>query len=180
MIWLVLGVLLWSAAHLWKRVAPAHRAGFGDAGKKIVAAATILSIVLMVIGYRAWDGTFYYGREPWRVGVNNILMVLAFYLFAAAGAKTRITRWIAHPQLTAFSAWCVAHLFVNGDTPSFVLWGGLLVWAVGEIAILSAREVRGPYHAVPVRKEFTALIAAAVAFVVVSAIHLWLGYNPFG
>jgi len=49
---LILGVALWSGAHLFKRLAPERRAAMGDAAKGPVALALVLSIVLMVIGYR--------------------------------------------------------------------------------------------------------------------------------
>ena len=54
MYWIVLiiGVALWWAAHLFKRVAPARRAAMGDPGKGAVAATIAVGIVLMVIGYR--------------------------------------------------------------------------------------------------------------------------------
>ena len=35
-------------------------------------------------------------------------------------------------------------------------------------------------HAVPIRKEVSALVATLVVFAIVSGIHAWLGYNPFG
>ena len=56
MIWLILGVALWWGAHFFKRVAPDVRASLGDPGKGAVALALLVSIVLMVIGYRAADG----------------------------------------------------------------------------------------------------------------------------
>ena len=181
MILLILGLALWAGLHFWKRVAPDHRAGFGDKGKGIVAAGLVVSIVLMVIGYRGADGTFYWGRSTALTGINNLLMVFAIYLFASSGAKTRITKAIRHPQLTAVVVWAVAHLLVNGDTPSFVLFGGLALWAVAEMSVINRAEgPRGPYHAVPIRKEVTALIATVVVTAIVSAVHIWLGYNPFG
>ena len=174
-------MLLWSAAHFWKRLAPDQRAGFGEKGKGIVALASVAAIVLMVIGYRGADGTFYWGRSTALVGINSLLMLFAFYLFASSGAKTRVTKLIRHPQLTAVVVWCVAHLLVNGDSPSFLLFGGLGVWAIAEMILINRAE--GPkeaYHAVPIKKEVTAVVATLVVFSVVSAIHLWLGYNPFG
>lgn len=181
MIPLILGLALWAIAHFWKRAAPAHRAGFGDKGKGIVALTLVVAIVLMVIGYRGWDGTFYWGRSPMMTGINNLLMLFSFYLFAASGSKARITRVIRHPQLTAVIVWCVAHLLVNGDTPSFVLFGGLLVWAAAEIVVINRAEPDWtPAHDVPVRKEVSAVIATVVVFAIVAAIHAWLGYNPFG
>ena len=181
MLLLIVGIAAWSAVHLWKRLAPASRAKFGEKGKLVVAVVSVLSIALMVLGYRAAEGTVYWGRTPALTGINNLLIVLSFYLFAASGAKTKITKMIRHPQLTAVKVFAVAHLLVNGDTPSFVLFGGLLAWAVAEVIVINrATGPRGPYHAVPVKKEITAVIATVVAVAVVSAIHIALGYNPFG
>ena len=178
---IVLGLALWSAAHLWKRIAPAHRAGFGEKGKGIVALLSVGAIVLMVIGYRGAEGTFYWGRTPALTGLNNLLMLFAVYLFATSGAKTRLTRWIRHPQLTAVKVWAVAHLMVNGDTPSFLLFGGLLGWAVVSVILINRAEgPRAPYHPVPIKKEITAVVATLIVFALISAVHIWLGYNPFG
>jgi uncharacterized membrane protein len=181
MIILSLGLILWAGVHLFKRLAPDARAAMGDRGKGLVAVLLIVAVVLMVIGYRGWDGTVYWGRSSALTGINNLLMVFAFYLFAASGAKTRITRYIRHPQLTAVMVWAVAHLLVNGDTPSFVLFGGLLVWAAAEVVVLNrVGPAWTPAGDVPMRKELSAAIATVVVVAVVAAIHLWLGYNPFG
>lgn len=178
---LVLGVALWCAAHLFKRIAPGVRAGMGEPGKGAVALALLVSVVLMVLGYRWADGTFYWGRSSMTTGLNNLLMFISVYLFAASGMKTAAARHLRHPQLIGFSIWCVAHLLVNGDTPSFVLWGGLLAWALVEIVVINARERdwRAPEPG-PVRKEFMALVGAVVVYAAIAAVHTLLGYNPFG
>ncbi|MCG3266746.1 NnrU family protein [Yoonia sp. I 8.24] len=181
MIFLLLGLALWVGVHFWKRLAPTHRAKFGDRGKMVVAIGAVVGLVLMVIGYRMAQGTYYWGRTPALVGINNLLMLLAFYLFAASGSKARITQYIRHPQLTAVMIWALAHLIVNGDTPSFVLFGGLLVWASSEVQLINrAQPDWTPGPAVPVKKEITALIATLVVFAVVAGVHVALGYNPFG
>ncbi|WP_341862723.1 NnrU family protein [Gymnodinialimonas sp. 57CJ19] len=178
---LLLGIALWSGAHYWKRLAPDSRAGFGDKGKGIVAGLVILSIVLMVLGYRGAYGPVWWGRSPALVGINNLLMIFAFYLFAASGAKTWITTKIKNPQLTGFKIWAVAHLLVNGDLASFVLFGGLLAWAVGQVIILKRRGAAWvPPHPVPVKKEITAIIATIVVVIIVMGIHYALGVQPWG
>ncbi|UTH48509.1 hypothetical protein KBW81_01420 [Loktanella salsilacus] len=178
---ILLGLILWSGSHLWKRLAPESRDAMGPKGRTAVAILSVLGIVCMVIGYRAADGAVYWGRTPAMTGINNLLVLLAFYLFAASGKGTRITRAIRHPQLTAVIVWAVAHLLVNGDTPSFLLFGGLLVWAVAEIFVLNkALGPRGTYHAPRILSEFIAVFATLVVFIVAAGIHIALGYNPFG
>lgn len=178
---IILGLLIWAGAHFWKRVAPDHRASFGDTGKGIVAGASVLAIVLMVLGYRWADGAVYWGRGNGLVWLNNLLMVLAFYLFAASGKGTRVTRAIRHPQLTAVVVWAVAHLLVNGDIASFVLFGGLGLWALAEMVVINrAQGPRGAYHAPPVKSEIIAVVATLVVTVIVMLIHHWLGVTPWG
>ncbi len=183
MAWILLiaGLLLWSGSHFWKRLSPTSRASFGDKGKGIVAVLSIIGIVLMVVGYRGAEGPVWWGRSSATVGINNLLMVFAFYLFAASGAKTRITRTIKNPQLTAVKVWAVAHLLVNGDLASFVLFGGLLAWAVGEVILLKRAGV--PWtapHPVPITKEITAIVATVVLTAIVMALHYWAGATPWG
>jgi uncharacterized membrane protein len=180
MLLILLGLLLWTGVHFWKRIAPDHRARFGERGKAIVALGAVVAIVLMIIGYRSAEGTFFWGRSPALTGINNLLMLFAFYLFAASGAKTAITKWVRNPQLTAVKVWALSHILVNGDTPSFLLFGGLFAWALAEVIVLNRVAPPGPYHAVPVKKEITAVIATIVVFSLTAAVHFWLGYNPIG
>jgi uncharacterized membrane protein len=181
---LIAGVILWWAAHLFKRLAPGARASLGGAGYPVMAVTIIASVVLMVIGYRAAEGTVYWGRAPMWVGINNLLMVLAFYFYAASAAKG-VKIWlgtkIRHPQLSGFSVWAVAHLLVNGDTPSFILFGGLLLWAQVEIQLINAQE--GPWDRpprAPVKKEIVAVVITLVMVSLVMAIHYALGVVPWG
>lgn len=180
MLLILLGLLLWSGVHFWKRISPDSRARFSDKGKGIVALGSVVAIVLMVIGYRSAEGTVYWGRTPAMTGINNLLMLFAFYLYATSAAKTGITKWVRNPQLTAVKVWAIAHLLVNGDTPSFLLFGGMFAWALAEVIVLNRVAPPGPYHAVPIKKEVTAVVATVVAFALTAAIHIWLGYNPFG
>lgn len=181
MVLLISGVALWWAAHLFKRVAPERRAALGEKGKGLVAVLLVLSVFLMARGYGQAEGPVWWGRSPATTGINNLLMLLAFYLYAADGMGTRVTAWIRHPQLTGFSLWAVAHLLVNGDLASFVLFGGLLVWALVEIMLLNRagawKRRTGPF---PARKEIMAAVGAVVVMLVVGLIHGWIGPWPFG
>ncbi|MFQ6547364.1 NnrU family protein [Aestuariibius sp. 2305UL40-4] len=177
---LIVGVALWAAAHFFKRYAPDRRAAMGEAGKGAVTAALALAILAMIFGYRWADPIFLWQLPSWAVHLNNLLMLIAFYLFAASGAKSRVTRTIRHPQLTGFIIFTAAHLLVNGDLPSLILFGGLLLWATAEIVVLNRETAWERPPIAPIRKEITTPIAALVVFAVVALLHGWLGPWPFG
>ena len=80
MLMLTLGVVLWSIAHLFKRLAPTVREGMGDLGKLVVTVALIGSLVMMISGYQDASGPVWWGRQPFWVSISNVLMLLAFYL----------------------------------------------------------------------------------------------------
>lgn len=178
---LILGVALWWAAHLFKRLAPEARARMGNAGKGAVAVALLLSVVMMYFGYGQAGGPVWWGRSPALTGINNLLMVLAVYFYAADGSKTWLARKVRHPQLTGFKTWAVAHLLVNGDLKSLVLFGGLLAWAVVEVIVINrAQPDWTPPAPRPASKELVAIVATGVVTGVLMLIHNWLGYQPWG
>lgn len=178
---LILGLALWYAGHLFKRLAPEARAKLGPKGRGPITLVLLGGVILMVIGYRMADGAFLWGRHPATVGINNLLMVASVYLFAVSGAKTALARKMRHPMLGAVKLWALAHLLVNGDAPSLILFGGLLVWAVIEVILINRAEPEWtPPPAKPAYKELVAIGAATIAYAAIVAIHYALGYPTFG
>ncbi len=179
---LILGVALWWAAHLFKRIAPEARASMGQSGKGAVAAALIIAIVLMVIGYRATDVTMWWAATPMLKGINNLLVLIGFYLFAASGAQSRLGVRMRHPQLIGFSLWAVAHLLVNGDAPS--------LRAVRRAAAVGAGGNGGHQPGAAELDRARPSDSAAQGmddragrrrvYVIVGLIHAWIGPNPWG
>lgn len=189
MIQLALGLGLFAAPHLWKRVAPASRLRLGDPGKGVVAVLSVAGIWLMARGYGAWDDDPVLWQPAGALRhVNNLLVVVAFYLFAASGLRTRAARLVRHPQLVAVILWATAHLLVNGNAAAVVLFGGLLVWAALEIALVNAAGAREALHApgpalvpdAPLAKEVAALAVTAVTVTAAVYIHGWIGPWPLG
>jgi uncharacterized membrane protein len=182
MILLILGMALWWAAHLFKRLAPARRAAMGDPGKGVVAVGVLASVVLMYFGYGAAKETaeVWWGRSPALVGINNLLMVLAVYLYAASGTRAALARRMRHPQLTAVKTWAVAHLLVNGDLPSFILFGGLLAWAVVSVILINRAQPDWTPPEARTGAEVKAVVGTVVVLAVLMLVHDWLGHQPWG
>jgi uncharacterized membrane protein len=177
---LILGLGLWYAGHFFKRALPGLRQGLGDPGKGVAALLILGGVVLMVIGFRGWAAPQIWNPPAWMLHLNNLLVLAAFYLFAVSGTKARLATRMRHPQLTGFKAWAVAHLLVNGDLASVVLFGGLLAWAVLEVIVINRAEPGWTPPAWGGRAaEIRAVVGTVVLFAIVAAIHTWLGYRPF-
>ncbi len=177
---LIAGVLLWTLAHFFKRLLPGPRAALGNAGKGLVAVAVLASVLLMIFGYRSAEGEFLYAL-PFNVWyLNNIAMIFAIFLMDAGRAKGMVRTKIRHPMLTGVIIWAAAHLLVNGDTPSLILFGGLGLWAIAEILVINRAE--GPWtppEAGRWSSDLKVLGIACVIYAVVVGIHHWLGYPVF-
>ena len=180
MLLLVLGVLLWAFAHFFKRLMPDARARMGDAGKGAVALVLVVSVVLMVIGYRQAEVIDLWYAPTWMVHVNNLLVLIAIFLMSPAPKKGRILNGMRHPQLAGFRAWAFAHILVNGDVASLILFGGLFLWAAAEVFVINRAEpdwtpnAPGTYA-----KDGMFLIASIVLLAIIGYIHYWVGPWPY-
>jgi uncharacterized membrane protein len=182
---LLIGLAIWIAAHALKRVAPAGRgrlaASLGDgASKGALAAAILVGLVLMIIGYRAAPAVPVYAPPAWGVHLNNLLMLGAVALMGMGSSRGRARTWLRNPMLTGVAVWAVAHLIVNGDLASLVLFGGLGLWAVAEIGLINAREPAWtPPPPGPASGDLRLVLITLVVYAVIAAVHAWLGYWPF-
>ncbi|WOI56907.1 NnrU family protein [Palleronia sp. LCG004] len=181
---LIAGLALWIAAHLFKGVAPGPRAEMtarmGSASKGIFAILLVLSVVLMVMGYRAAAFVPVWSPPQWGVHVVDLGMIFAIGLFALGHSKSPLRGRIRHPQLWGFALWAALHLLVNGDLASLVLWGTLLVWALMEMPIINARDgAWEPYRGGTTAGTIRLVVIAIVVYLVVAGIHAWLGVWPF-
>ena len=179
MTWLVLGVLLWSAAHLLPSAGAPLRARaverLGRAYQGVFALTILASIGLMVLGWRSTLPTAVYAPPAWGSAASNVLVFLALLLFVASGMTTNIKRVIQHPQLTGMATWAAAHLLSNGELRSLVLFGGLGLWAIAAILFINHRD--GAWEKPepqPMAGEWKPLAAAIVGFAILYLLHPYI------
>ncbi len=102
----------------------------------------------MIVGYRAAPFAAVWTPPAWTVHLNNLLMLVAVAVFGMGMSKGRARAWLRHPMLTAVVIWAVAHLLVNGDLASILMFGGLgALGAGGDGADQRPRRRLGPARA---------------------------------
>ncbi len=177
---LVLGLLLWVAGHFFKRALPGVRERMGNAGRGASAIVIIAGLVVMVIGYRGAYTDLAYAPPAWGIHLNNLLMLAAVILVGMGNSRGRMRSWLRHPMLSGVVVWAVAHLLVNGDWASVILFGTLAVWAVAEMVVINTKEPSWVRAAPGSVSGDIKLIAISIAvFAAIAGIHTWLGYWPF-
>ena len=181
---LILGVLLWSFAHLFKRLFPGIRARMDDTlgavpAKIVFAVPLVISVVLMVIGYRHAGPTVRFNGPEILVHINNTLMLGAVALFGIGSSKSHARQLFRHPQLYGFVTWAVAHLLVNWDFPSIVLFGGLLIWALAEIQLINRQETGVTrYTGGSFKGDLRLAAISIVVYLVIIWLHGLAGVSP--
>ncbi len=176
---LILGVMLWYASHLFKRLAPGPRATMGNAGKGVMTALSLAGLVLMVIGYRAVPNMPNLIPLPGNGHLNNTLMLIAVIVFGAGMSKGWLWTKIRHPMLWGTLLWALAHLSVRNDAASIVLFGGLGLWAILSMALINRA---GPWMRPAsggIKRDGVLVVIALVMYGLITGIHMMFGYNPF-
>jgi uncharacterized membrane protein len=179
---LVLGLLLFLGTHSIRIVAPGFRddriAAMGERGwKGLYTVLSLIGLVLLVIGYsqaRATAPELHY-PPVWLRHLAMTLMALAFISLAVSQFPAgRLKPILKHPMLLAVKIWAFAHLLVNGDLASLVLFGSFLAWAVWDRISLKRRGAPIPEPG-PVTWDIAAVVVGVILwFLFIWQLHYWL------
>jgi uncharacterized membrane protein len=173
-------MLLFAFVHFIPSMTPALKTAaierIGENGYKgIFSLLLLLALALIIVGWRSVQPTLMYTPPHAVHNFALVLLALAFLLLVVASRKSRLRLFIRHPQLTGVATWGFSHLLLNGDNRSVVLFGGMLVWAVIEIIVISKREGVWIKTEPPSwGAEVVTVLIAAVTVAVVVSIHPWL------
>ncbi len=168
--WLALGLAVFIGLHLIPS-APGVKSGlverFGESTYRIIySVGAIVSLVLIIFGYAVArpDAPFYYEPSTPLKIIGGLLMLPAFILFPAARLAGWIKRVAKHPQLAAVKIWAFAHLLMNGDGASLLLFGAFLAWAVYARVSYKWRETATPTK-LPIKWSRPDTIATVIGLV---------------
>ncbi len=184
MLMLILGVVLFAGVHFIPSLAPSLKTGLqqklGDNGYKGVFSLLLLaSFALMILGWKSAATTYFYVLPVSFRLLALGLIAIAIWLLVVSNRPSRLRTVVRHPQLTGVAVWAVAHLLVNGDSRSLVLFGGLLLWSIGEIVAINRREGLWIKDEAPGwGAEVVNIVIAAVVYGVLIFLHPWLSGVP--
>lgn len=168
----ILGLIVFFGAHAFTAFARGPRSRLverlGEGPYKgLYSLVSVIGLALIIIGWRGADASALYTTPPYLRHVTYALMLIALALIVAAYApKGRIAHAVKHPMLAAVKIWAVAHLLVNGEVRSVILFGAFLVFAAADRIAVKRRGAAVP-AAGPWRNDAITVLVGAAAFLAI-------------
>jgi uncharacterized membrane protein len=179
---LIAGLVLFLAAHTFTTIREARLAAIGRLGegpyKGLYSLLSLAGLVLIVWGFgRYRNGGYIAVWDPpqWLHPLALVLVWFAFVALAAAYSPPgKIKGLLHHPMLAGIKAWALAHLLVNGDLGSMILFAAFLAWAVYDrIAVKRRGDTGAPSSGVTVGDALS-LVVGSAAYAAMFWLHPWL------
>lgn len=139
--------------------------------KGLYSLVSLAGFALIVVGWRGADASTVYAPPEGGRHIAYLLTLFAFVMLAAAYAPAgKIAAAIKHPMLAGVKAWAFAHLLVNGELRSVILFGAFLAYGVIDRIAVKRRGDNGPAPG-PWRNDVIAVVAGVAAWL---AVYLFL------
>lgn len=176
--YMIIGMLLFFGPHLMAGV-PKLRAtntklSGENAYKGIYSLLSLSGLILMGYGKSIIPFEHVYAPVVEMRQAMALFMWVAFFLLAASSMPGNIKRFTRHPMLWGISIWASAHLLVNGDLGSIILFGSFLIFSLWAMVSANVRGAKKSTQKLPITKD--AIIATGSLVVTLAAMygHQWL------
>ena len=114
----------------------------GKAYGMLFAVGSIVSLVLIVLGWQMADRVQVYDPPIWGFRANLALSFVAFLLVGVFLFRGKARQLLRLPLAMAVVLWATGHLLANGDQASIILFGGLLTYGATHLAAGLAQGFR--------------------------------------
>lgn len=143
--------------------------------KGVYSLVSAVGLFLIVWGFGSYRAAGYipvWDPPLWLTPVSIVLMWFAFVALAATYSPLgRIKATLRHPMLVAVKTWALAHLLVNGDLGSIILFGSLLLWAVYDRISVKRRGDAGAPASDATIGDAIAIVVGSAAYVAMWWLH---------
>lgn len=182
MTYLILGLVLFIGIHMSRIVTPQIRDGaiakMGEGPwKGIYSLISILGIYVITLGFTdvKLDYDDLYDPPSFLKHIAMLLILISFIMMISGNLKTGyIKAKLKHPMLIAIKTWAFAHLLVNGDFASVILFGSLIAWAVVTLIAVKKRGGTPPVATSYIPDVISVVIGGVVFVLFALYIHSWL------
>jgi uncharacterized membrane protein len=170
---LVFGVLAFAAVHLitavpgWKDRLKARTGErlFGP----VFGFASLATLGLVVLGWQRAPSVPVYDPPSWGWHANFGFTFLAFLCLGIFLFRGSLRNVLRYPMGLAVGFWASGHLLANGDQASLILFGGMLLYALLHVMLLSRRgfvpsDVRGGH-------DLLSLVGGVALYGVMTQLH---------
>ncbi|MCP3687314.1 MAG: NnrU protein [Gammaproteobacteria bacterium] len=140
------GLLIWVVVHLFPSVFSGQRQKLisrigSNSYQGLFAILIVSSLVLIVMGWRNTVPTqIYLPAEQFRLPAVLLTVVGFIVMVAAKFPATRLKFILRHPQLTGVLIWAIAHLSMNGDSRSLLVFSVIGLWCLVSMFTISRRD----------------------------------------
>ena len=153
---LIAGLIVFLGIHTFTTLREKRQAAInklGEGGYKIMfSVISLIGLALIVYGfgqYRASGYTQIWDPPRFLRHLVMLLMWMSFIMLVAAYTPIgKIKTTLKHPMLVAVKTWALAHLLVNGDLGSIILFTAFLAWAVYDRISVKRRTAGEPVQTV--------------------------------
>lgn len=146
------------------------------------SASALSGLALLIHGKATAPHIAVFDAPDWATSVNAVLMWLAVILFLAAYLPTNLKRVVRHPFLSGVVLWAVAHLLVNGDLSSLLLFTSFALFALFDMWSFNRRGATLAKHHRPFWNDGILVMAGTAIYVAIIYLHPLLfgvAVNPF-
>ncbi len=168
----ILGLVVFFGSHYFTALARGPREAMikklgAGPYKGLYSLVSLAGFALIIIGWRDADASGIYSTPAWMKHVAYLLILAALILLAAAYLpKGKIAAAAKHPMLAGVKLWAFAHLLVNGEVRSILLFGTFLAFGVIDRIAVKKRNEPTPM-AGPVSNDAIAAVAGLGAWLAI-------------
>ncbi len=174
------GLVVFFGTHLWTafarkpREALIARLGAGPY-KGLYSLVSIAGFALLIVGWRGADASVVYAPPAFLKHVAYLLMLIALILLASAYLpKGKIAAAAQHPMLASVKVWAFAHLLVNGEVRSLILFGAFLAYAIVDRIAVKKRGAPTPTAGPAVDDAIAVAVGAGAWAAIYLALHPYI------
>lgn len=145
---------------------------FGELNYKLgFSAVSLIGFGLIVIGMRDAQYVQVWLAPVWLHLLVLPILFVAFYFLATNLVPSNMPRIVKHPMSIGVLLFCIAHLLVNDDLASIVLFSSFAVFSVVHILLANQRGVKVSTRRYPFRFETMPVAVGGILLMVSFLLH---------